>query len=172
MSENAKGRGLLNQLIRFGLVGVLNTLVSQATYMICVALGMHYLAASVIGFVISVFHAFLWQTRFVFKEDEAAEKRVWWQVLLKTYAAYAFTGLFLNNVLLIFWIDIIKIEGFTQMLTDIVNGFGIEISNHELAVDIAPLLNMAVNIPLNFVINKFWAYRQKKKPADMAENEK
>lgn len=156
------------QFIKFGLVGVSNTLVSQVIYMICNALGLHYLASSIIGFALSVLWAFYWQNRFVFKEDKNAQKRVWWQVLLKTYCAYAFTGLFLNNVLLVVWIDLIKIESLTPPLTELVNGLGIAMSNHELAVDIAPLLNIVINVPLNFVINKFWAYRQKKSPADNA----
>lgn len=153
---------LLKQIVSFGLVGVLNTLVSQIVYMICVALGMHYIAANVIGFIISVFHAYLWQTKVVFKEDESLEKRVWWKVLLKTYAAYAFTGLVLNNILLILWIDVIRIEQFTPVITELVNRFGIQIENRELAVTVAPLLNIVINVPINFIINKFWAYRQKK----------
>lgn len=160
---------LLKQIISFGIVGVLNTLVSQVIYMICVALGLHYLAASVIAFIISVLHAYLWQTKIVFKEDESLEKRVWWKVLLKTYAAYAFTGLFLNNVLLVLWIDVLKIERFTPPLTEFVNNIGIDMDNHELAVDIAPLLNICVNVPLNFIINKFWAYKQKKADVKPAE---
>lgn len=155
------------QFIKFGLVGLSNTLVSQVIYMICTAVGLHYILASVIAFALSVLHAFYWQNRFVFKEDENAEKRVWWQVLIKTYCAYAFTGLFLNNVLLIMWIELVKIESLTPPLTELLNGFGIGISNHDLAVDIAPLLNIVINVPLNFVINKFWAYRQKKKPGTL-----
>ena len=61
---------LLKEIIGFGFVGILNTLVCQVVYMICVALGMHYVPANVIGLIISVFHAYLWQTKLVFKEDE------------------------------------------------------------------------------------------------------
>lgn len=153
---------LLKQIVSFGLVGVLNTLVNQLIYMLCLWLGMHYLIASIIGFVISVLHAYLWQTKLVFKEDESLEKRVWWKVLLKTYAAYAFTGLFLNNVLLILWIDVIRIDRFTPPLTELAVSLGFKYENKELAEVIAPLLNIFVNVPLNFIINKFWAYRQKK----------
>ena len=153
---------LLKQIVSFGLVGVLNTLVSQIIYMLCLSFGMHYLIASIIGFVISVLHAYLWQTKLVFKEDESLEKRVWWKVLLKTYAAYAFTGLFLNNVLLILWIDVIRIDRFTPPLTELAVSLGFKYENKELAEVIAPLLNIFVNVPLNFIINKFWAYRQKK----------
>lgn len=153
---------LIKQIVSFGLVGILNTIVSQIVYMICVGIGIHYIAANVIGFIVSVFHAYLWQTKLVFKEDESLEKRVWWQVLLKTFAAYAFTGLVLNNVFLILWIDVIRIERFTPALTGLVNSFGIQVENRDLAVTIAPLLNIVINVPINFIINKFWAYKQKK----------
>lgn len=153
------------QFIKFGLVGVSNTLVSQAVYMICYnALGLYPLVSNAVAFIISVFWAFCWQNRFVFREEENAEKRVWWQVLFKTYCAYAFTGLFLNSVLLELWIRVVRLDSFTQPLTDFVNSLGISISNYDLAVNIAPLLNIVVNVPLNFLINKFWAYRQKKAP--------
>ena len=153
----------LIQFIKFGIVGLTNTLISQVIYMFVVWLGGHYLVASIVAFIISVLNAFFWQNKVVFKEDEEKEHRVWWKVLLKTYAAYAFTGLLLNNLLLVMWIDLIKIEQFTPPLTGLINGWGIGIDNHDLAVDIAPILNIFVNVPINFVINKFWAYRQKGK---------
>lgn len=156
----------LLQFIKFGIVGLSNTLISQIVYMVLIALGAHYIAASVAAFIISVLNAFFWQNKFVFKADENKEQRVWWKVLLKTYAAYAFTGLLLNNLLLIMWIEVIKIEQFTQPLTDLVNGLGINISNTDMAVDLAPILNIVVNVPINFVINKFWAYKQKNVTAE------
>lgn len=163
-----KNKSLI-QFIKFGLVGVSNTLVSQVVYMICYnAFGLYPLISNAIAFIISVFWAFCWQNRFVFKEEENAGKRIWWQVLFKTYCAYAFTGLFLNSVLLEMWMRAVHLENFTPPLTDYVNSLGISISNYDLAVNIAPLLNIVINVPLNFVINKFWAYRQKKSPADNA----
>lgn len=156
----------LLQFIKFGIVGLSNTLISQIVYMVLIAFGAHYIAASVAAFIISVLNAFFWQNKFVFKADENKEQRVWWKVLLKTYAAYAFTGLLLNNLLLIMWIEVIKIEQFTQPLTDLVNGLGINISNADMAVDLAPILNIVVNVPINFVINKFWAYKQKNVTAE------
>ena len=43
------------QFVKFGIVGVSNTLISLAVYQIALnALGMHYLAANLLGLVISV----------------------------------------------------------------------------------------------------------------------
>ena len=39
------------QFIKFGIVGVSNTLIHYFTYLICICAGCHYLIASVIGFL-------------------------------------------------------------------------------------------------------------------------
>lgn len=49
------------------------------------------------------------------------------------------TGLVLNNILLIVWVDIFKL-------------------NEALG----PLINLLITIPLNFLLNKYWAYRSNK----------
>lgn len=152
------------QLIKFGLVGVCNTLVSYTVYSVCYHLlhtNVH--VANITGFVISVFTAFLLQSRFVFKESENGAHRVWWQVLIKTYISYAFTGLFLTEVLLILWLNVLHIEQYLAFLTVWMAGYGIVMTPKDLAVSLAPFLNMVFTIPINFCVNKFWAYRQKEK---------
>jgi hypothetical protein len=85
---------------------------------------------------------------------------VWWQVLLKTYCAYAFTGLVLNNILLWLWIDVVDISRFCTGITGVLSQHGIELSQRELSGYVGPVLNWIVVIPINFLVNKFWAYRQ------------
>ena len=55
------------QFIKFGIVGVSNTLISLAVYQLALnALGLHYLAANALGLVISVVNAYYWNNRCVF----------------------------------------------------------------------------------------------------------
>lgn len=157
------------QFIKFGLVGVSNTLVNYIVYVIFVSLGVHYVIANALGFVISVLNAYFWGSRFVFKEDETKEKRIWWQVLLKTYASYTL-GFILNTLLLILWIDITNIGQYFGFVGNIIGAMsGIftflpkSMASEEISEIVAPILNMFVTVPINFVINKFWAYRQKNK---------
>lgn len=149
------------QFIKFGLVGLSNTVVSYGTYVVCVTLGAHYLLASVAGFILSVLNAYFWSNKFVFKQEEGAEKRVWWKVLIKTYIAYGFSGLILNNVLLILWIDVIHIGNHVGPLLELLAKLGIQMTGAGFSEYVAPVLNMLLTVPLNYVINKFWAYRQK-----------
>ena len=72
----------------------------------------------------------------VFTLEEGKERSVW-KALIKTFIAYSFTGLFLNSILLFLWVRVFSISEF-----------------------IAPLINLVVSVPLNFIINKFWAFRQ------------
>ena len=162
--ENKKKYQSLWQFIKFGMVGVCNTVVSYTVYSICYyVLHTNVHVANITGFIISVFTAWLLQSRFVFKETEDGEHRVWWQVLLKTYVSYAFTGLFLTEVLLILWLNIIDIGQYLSGASALLMRLHIDIAPDDLAVSIAPFLNMIFTIPINFLVNKFWAYRQKRK---------
>lgn len=154
-------KALTGQVIRFGLVGVSNTVVSYVIYAVAFKVTKNYFLANVLSWLLSVLHAYVWQNIFVFKEDENAKKRIWWQVLLKTYAAYAFSGLFLNNILLWLWVDVVDIAVLFTGLSQWLAVHGIELTGREISAYLGPLLNMFVTIPVNFVMNKFWAYRQK-----------
>ena len=130
------------QFVKFGIVGVSNTLISYIIYVVSLMFfernglipDFDYIVAQVIAFFISVLWSFYWNRKFVFE----AEKGVSWpKALLKTYISYAFTGIFLSNVLLILWVQILHISKL-----------------------IAPIINLLVSVPLNFILNKFWAFRK------------
>lgn len=162
--------GLFIQFLKFGLVGISNTLVSGVIYFLMNELWFpgKWFAASLVSWVISVLNAYLWQNIFVFKEDETKKHRVWWQTLFKTYMSYAFTGLFLNNVLLWLWTDVIDIAQFCGHIIDFFANIHIGfLGNTEtFSSNMGWFINMMISIPLNFIINKCWAYRQKEKKVE------
>ena len=101
------------QFVKFGLIGVTNTLVSYVLYAFAMLsfellhwqIRFDYVIANGFAFVLSVFWSWFWNSRLVFKAEDG-ERRIWWKTLLRAYVAYAFTGLFLNNVISWLWIDI------------------------------------------------------------------
>ena len=127
------------QFIKFGIVGVSNTLIHYFTYLICIFVGCHYLIASVIGFLVSVVNAFYWNNKYVFVKEENATRSLW-QAFLKTFLSYAGTGLILENVLLVIWVRFLHVPE-----------------------AIAPLVTLLITIPINFILNKFWAFKDRKK---------
>ena len=134
----------LAQFVKFGLIGVTNTLLSYGIYMLVIWLlepyniTFDYLIGSILGFIISVLWSFFWNNKLVFNKD--AEKRSIWKSLLKTYLSYAATGIVLANVLLYIFVDLMGISK-----------------------AVAPFVGLLITVPLNFVLNKYWAFRKEKK---------
>lgn len=126
------------QFVKFGIVGLSNNVIYYVAYICMVSLSVHYLIASCVGFFASVVNAYYWNNKYVFEKGRS-EERVWWITFIKTFLAYAGTGLIMNSLLLILWVDVCSI--------------------HEM---IAPILNLLITIPLNYILNKFWAFKGKK----------
>lgn len=126
------------QFVQFGIVGLSNTAISYITYLILIHFSIHYLVANIIGFFVSVINSFYWNNKYVFVK-KADEKRSLLSSFVKTFLSYAGTGLVLANILLVLWIRIFQIP---------------EV--------IAPVLNLLITIPLNFILNKLWAFKNKK----------
>lgn len=129
----------VKQFIKFGIVGISNTLISYVVYVVLLRLKMHYIGANIIGFLVSVVNAYYWNNKYVFKEQDG-EQRIWWKTLGKTFMSYAGTGLILSNILLVVLVDCLDVS---------------EV--------IAPIIILLFTVPLNFIMNKYWAFRQKKR---------
>lgn len=131
----------LVQFVKFGLVGVTNTAVSYVINILVLKLlqpyhlPWDYVAGNVVAFVLSVLWSFYWNNKYVFRKGEGQTRNLG-KALLKTYVAYGLTGIVLANVLSWVWINVFGISKY-----------------------VAPLINLVISIPLNFIINKFWAFR-------------
>jgi putative flippase GtrA len=149
------------QFIKFALVGVSNTAVSEGVYAVLVFFRVHYLPASFIGFSLSVVNAYFWSSRYVFNETDVAEKQVWWKTFIKTYTAYL-GGYIVNAVLLVLWIDILGIAKLMTQLEVFCMAHGFESMDAVFWGNLAAAaINLAITMPMNFLLNKYWAYRKK-----------
>ena len=131
----------LVQFVKFGLVGVTNTAISYVINILVLKLlqpyqlPWDYVAGNVVAFALSVLWSFYWNNKYVFRKGEG-RKRSLGKALLKTYVAYGLTGIVLANALSYVWINVFGVSKY-----------------------VAPLINLVISIPLNFIINKFWAFR-------------
>ena len=156
--EHGQREGLW-QFIKFAMVGVSNTLISEVVYTILVFSRTHYLPAGFIGFSLSVLNAYYWSSRYVFRESSVP--RVWWKMLLKTYLAY-FWGYLVNAALLVFWIDILDISRWMKPFAQWFAERGWEKFDETfLGSVLAAGINLLITVPMNFVLNKYWAYGQR-----------
>lgn len=131
------------QFVKFGLVGVSNTVIFYLLYVGIIFLlsGLawkyDYILANVTAFTVSVFWSFYWNDKYVFKKAENGIRNMW-KALGKCFLSYGFTGFILENIL-----SYIRIEKFG-------------ISKYA-----APLLNLVFTVPTNFLLNKLWAFKDK-----------
>ena len=134
----------MKQFIKFGIIGISNTVISYLIYIVCLKIFQKfelfpvadYLVSSVAAFLLSVLWSFYWNNKYTFKKEDGEERSIW-RALFKIYVSYALTGLVLNNIFLYVWVDII-----------------------EISKDVAPVINLTVTVPLNFVLNKYWAFKK------------
>ena len=128
----------LIQFIKFGLVGVSNTVLSTITYMICVGIfGCHRQVGNFLGFVVGTCNSFYWNNKYVFAGERKSITELLYS-FIKMTVSYAATGLVLAAILLELWVQVFHIP---------------EI--------LAPIISLLITIPLNFVLNKLWAFKKK-----------
>lgn len=130
------------QFIKFGMVGFSNVIVSYIINICTLLLLKKYnliydfVIGNISSFLLSVLWSFYWNNKYVFKNDSNGKKDML-KKLLKTYVAYSFSCIVLNNVLSLLWIEIFKVSKY-----------------------IAPIINLIVTIPINFILNKLWAFKK------------
>ncbi|ADZ85471.1 GtrA family protein [Cellulosilyticum lentocellum] len=119
------------QFVKFGIVGLSNTLISLAAYYILIYIGVNYIMANAIGFVLGTINAYYWNNKYVFKKTQEGNIKPF----LKSFTGYGMTFL-LGTICLVLLVQVLGVSEF-----------------------IAPIINMLITIPINFFINKFWAFK-------------
>ncbi|MCQ5128033.1 GtrA family protein [Butyricicoccus faecihominis] len=125
------------QFVKFGIVGLSNTIISLGVYWLCFyGLHWHYQISNLIGFIISVTNAYYWNSKYVFMNTRQVGLSAQIVAYFKVFLSYGGTYLF-GVALLYVWVEKLGIsEG------------------------IAPIINLIITIPLNFLLNKLWAFRK------------
>jgi putative flippase GtrA len=126
----------LIQFVKFGIVGLSNTIVTLAVYYIFIWINPAlYQVGNAIGWTLGVLNSVFWNRKLVFKDSTERPLKILW----KSYITYG--GSFLLTVV------------FLHIQVELIG----------IPATIAPLICLVFTIPLNFLLNKFWAFRSKEK---------
>lgn len=162
----------IKQFLLFFTIGSLNFFFRQIIFTILSAFALDVMFCNFIAFTASVFSSYLLNGTMIFKKQEN-EHRVWWKVFLRLYFVYAITGLVLSGAMIWFFLEIVKLEQFMPgmfealNLTDFVPDIqasliakGNDMPVYEwVAEPVASLITILVLTPVNFAVNKYWAYK-------------
>lgn len=120
------------RFIKFGLVGVLNTLINWILFILLNSFGIYYIISNVIAYSISTLNSYLWNSKWVFKYSGDNVK----ETSLK-FIVLNVIGLTLNTIILYLLVDIV---GLNKL--------------------IALVITTGIVMILNYFINKFWVFKK------------
>ena len=120
----------LIRFIKFGMVGVLNTLVNWIIFFILNALGMYYILANIIAYILGTVNSYLWNTLWVFKyKDKASTETTIKFIILNLI------GLGLNTGILYVLVDLCNLNKFIGLV-----------------------ITTAIVMIINYIVNKLWVF--------------
>ena len=131
----------LKQFMKFAVVGVINTSIHTLIFNIASSFGLHYLISQTLGYFISSVNGFLMNYKLVFKAENADKGMVF-----RFYATYTMSFI-ITLVMSYIYVDLLN-------LNPTIDFFSI------ITVKILPLLTLVVTVPFNFILNKYWVYKQ------------
>lgn len=133
----------VGQFLRFGIVGLSNTVLSYLLYLFFLYTfeknhmfsNYDYIVSSILTFFICSVWSFYWNNRVTFKKENN-EKRDFVKAYIKMVLSYSLTGLLLHNTMLYVLVEFWRISK-----------------------ELVPLLILVVTVPVNFMLNKYWAFK-------------
>ena len=118
------------RFIKFGMVGVINTLVNWIIFFILNALGMYYILANIIAYILGTVNSYLWNTLWVFKyKDKASTETTIKFIILNLI------GLGLNTGILYVLVDLCNLNKFIGLVT-----------------------TTSIVMIINYIVNKLWVF--------------
>ena len=120
------------QFIGFCIVGASNTVISYIVYLVTLKmLPDKYIIANTLGFIIGVAWSYVWNSKLVFCKDSDDYFKTNVIKITKTYVVNTISVLIISNIMLYVWINVFHVN-----------------------IMIAPILNVLVTTPINFIANK------------------
>ncbi len=136
------------QLLKYGVIGVMNTLITLVTfYILNTKLGWPYGVANVIGYVLGVINSFLWNSKWVFKTQNNL-----------VHDALLFGCGFLLCLVLQLCVSWILLEGlgWKNLPEDIIPFFSMKQAGQNIVMVIA----MVFYTLANYAFNRFVTFKQ------------
>jgi len=123
----------VRQFVKFGIVGVSSTIIDWGIfYILNYYLGIYYLIAKVLSFLVSVVNSYIWNRRWTFRSQDQKKMHEFGRFVL-----VAIVGLALNTYIMYFAVSTLHLHYI----------FGLALAT-------------AIVMFWNFLINKFWTFKE------------
>lgn len=115
---------------KFGFVGIFNTLITIVSYIILVHIGLHYIVANIIGYILGILNSFYWNKNWVFKVKDGKNN------LFLKFVIVNLITLIINNILLYSFVNYLSMDSI-----------------------VAQIFATGVGMVFNFFLNKIWTFK-------------
>lgn len=122
----------LTRFIKFGLVGVLNTIINWVLFILLNSIGVYYIISNIIAYSISTLNSYLWNSKWVFKYNGDNVNQTTFK-----FITLNIIGLVLNTIILFLLVDIIKLPKIISLI-----------------------ITTGIVMILNYFINKLWVFKK------------
>lgn len=122
----------LTRFIKFGLVGVLNTIINWVLFILLNSIGVYYIISNIIAYSISTLNSYLWNSKWVFKYNGDNINQTTFK-----FITLNIIGLVLNTIILFLLVDIIKLPKIISLI-----------------------ITTGIVMILNYFINKLWVFKK------------
>ena len=122
----------LTRFIKFGLVGVLNTIINWVLFILLNSIGLYYIISNIIAYSISTLNSYLWNSKWVFKYNGDNVNQTTFK-----FITLNIIGLVLNTIILFLLVDIIKLPKIISLI-----------------------ITTGIVMILNYFINKLWVFKK------------
>lgn len=123
-------KNLMKQFLKFGIVGIINTLSSTCYYWVFVYINVNYMISTIIAYLLASFIGFILNKKWVFKKKNESSNTI-----VRYYIVYG-SALLLNLACMYLWVDILSISEY-----------------------IAPIITLFITVPYNFILSRNWVYK-------------
>lgn len=145
--DKDEARQTFVQLLKYGVIGVLNTLITLVTfYLLNTRLGLSYGISNVTGYVLGVINSFLWNRNWVFKTKNDFKREL----------ALFVIGFLICLALQLFvsWI-LLEVVGWKDLRDDIIPFFPMQKAGQNIVM----VLAMVAYTLANYAYNRFVTFR-------------
>lgn len=122
----------INKFIKFGLVGVLNTLINWIIFSLLNFVGVYYIIANIIAYAVATVNSYIWNSKWVFKYNGKDKKET-----TVRFVILNLLGLALNTAILYFLVDMLLFNKLAGLV-----------------------ITTAIVMVINYLLNKIWVFNE------------
>ena len=119
----------MKKLLKFSVVGVINTTISILCYILLVKLGMHYILANIISYILGILNSYYWNKKWVFNYQDHH---------ISIFIKFFVVNLVVLGIVTISLFLLVQKIGLNQYL--------------------AQIFSTGIGMVINFISNKYWTF--------------